>query len=42
VRVLIGLGLDGRGAATFGENALFGAAYRRWNTLLISSSKART
>ena len=34
VRVLIGLGLDGRGATTFGENALFGAAYRGWNTLL--------
>lgn len=34
VRLLIGLGLDGRGATTFGENALFGAAYRGWNTLL--------
>ena len=34
VRFLIELGADGRGATTSGENALFGAAYRGWNTLL--------
>ena len=34
VRFLIELGADGRGATTNGENALFGAAYRGWNTLL--------
>jgi ankyrin repeat protein len=34
VRFLIGLGADARGATTNGENALFGAAYRGWNTLL--------
>jgi uncharacterized protein len=34
VRLLIGLGGDARGATTNGENALFGAAYRGWNTLL--------
>jgi ankyrin repeat protein len=34
VRYLISLGGDGMGATTFGENALFGAAYRGWNTLL--------
>ena len=34
VRLLLALGADGRGATTFGENALFGAAYRGWNTLL--------
>jgi ankyrin repeat protein len=34
VRFLIGLGGDARGATTNGENALFGAAYRGWNTLL--------
>jgi ankyrin repeat protein len=34
VRFLIELGADGRGMTTNGENALFGAAYRGWNTLL--------
>ena len=34
MRLLIELGADGRGATTNGENALFGAAYRGWNTLL--------
>ena len=34
VRFLIELGADGRGVTTSGENALFGAAYRGWNTLL--------
>jgi ankyrin repeat protein len=34
VKFLIELGADGRGATTNGENALFGAAYRGWNTLL--------
>jgi ankyrin repeat protein len=34
VRLLLELGADGRGATTTGENALFGAAYRGWNTLL--------
>jgi ankyrin repeat protein len=34
VRFLIGLGADAKGATTNGENALFGAAYRGWNTLL--------
>jgi ankyrin repeat protein len=34
VRLLLQLGADARGATTFGENALFGAAYRGWNTLL--------
>jgi len=34
VRFLIELGADARGATTNGENALFGAAYRGWNTLL--------
>jgi ankyrin repeat protein len=34
VRFLIELGADGTGATTSGENALFGAAYRGWNTLL--------
>jgi ankyrin repeat protein len=34
VRFLIELGADGRGVTTNGENALFGAAYRGWNTLL--------
>jgi ankyrin repeat protein len=33
-RFLFDLGADARGATTFGENALFGAAYRGWNTLL--------
>ena len=34
VRLLIELGADARGATTNGENALFGAGYRGWNTLL--------
>jgi ankyrin repeat protein len=34
VKFLFGLGADARGATTSGENALFGAAYRGWNTLL--------
>ena len=34
VRFLIGLGADARGATTNGENALFAAGYRGWNTLL--------
>ena len=34
VRFLFELGGDATGATTFGENALFGAAYRGWNTLL--------
>ncbi len=34
VRFLLDLGADARGATTNGENALFGAAYRGWNTLL--------
>jgi ankyrin repeat protein len=34
VQFLLDLGADARGATTNGENALFGAAYRGWNTLL--------
>ncbi len=34
VKLLLDLGLDPKGATTFGENALFGPAYRGWNTLL--------
>jgi ankyrin len=34
VKLLIELGADARGATTNGENALYGAAYRGWNTLL--------
>ena len=34
VKFLIELGADARGATTNGENALFGAGYRGWNTLL--------
>lgn len=34
VHLLLGLGLDPKGETTFGENALFGPAYRGWNTLL--------
>lgn len=34
VKFLLDLGLDPKGATTFGENALFGPAYRGWNTLL--------
>jgi ankyrin repeat protein len=34
VKFLLDLGLDPKGATTVGENALFGPAYRGWNTLL--------
>ena len=34
VKFLLDLGVDAKGATTFGENALFGPAYRGWNTLL--------
>ena len=34
VDFLLNLGLDAKGETTFGENALFGPAYRGWNTLL--------
>lgn len=34
VRFLLDLGVSARGATTFNENALFGPAYRGWNTLL--------
>ena len=34
VKLLLDLGLDPKGETTFGENALFGPAYRGWNTLL--------
>jgi len=34
VKFLLDLGLDPKGETTFGENALFGPAYRGWNTLL--------
>ena len=34
VNFLLGLGLDAKGATISGENALFGPAYRGWNTLL--------
>ena len=34
VKYLFELGADAKGANTMGENALFGAAYRGWNTLL--------
>jgi ankyrin repeat protein len=34
VKFLLQLGADARGATTNGENALFGAGYRGWNTLL--------
>ncbi|HET9266761.1 MAG TPA: ankyrin repeat domain-containing protein [Vicinamibacterales bacterium] len=34
VTLLFELGADARGETDFGENALFGAAYRGWNTLL--------
>ncbi len=34
VHLLLSLGLDPKGETTFGENALFGPAYRGWNTLL--------
>jgi ankyrin repeat protein len=34
VKFLLDLGLDPKGETTFGENALFGPAYRGWNILL--------
>jgi ankyrin repeat protein len=34
VKFLFELGADAKGTTTTGENALFGAAYRGWNTLL--------
>ncbi len=34
VKLLLDLGLDPKGETTVGENALFGPAYRGWNTLL--------
>jgi ankyrin repeat protein len=34
VRFLFDLGADAKGTTATGENALFGAAYRGWNTLL--------
>jgi len=34
VKLLLDLGLDAKGETTFGENALFGPAYRGWNALL--------
>jgi ankyrin repeat protein len=34
VKYLLDLGLDPKGTTSFGENALFGPAYRGWNTLL--------
>ncbi len=34
VKFLLDLGLDAKGATTNGENALYGPAYRGWNTLL--------
>jgi uncharacterized protein len=34
VNLLLNLGVDAKGETTFGENALFGPAYRGWNTLL--------
>jgi ankyrin repeat protein len=34
VKFLLELGVEPKGETTFGENALFGPAYRGWNTLL--------
>jgi len=34
VNLLLSLGVDPKGETTVGENALFGPAYRGWNTLL--------
>ena len=34
VKLLLDRGVDPKGATTLGENALFGPAYRGWNTLL--------
>jgi ankyrin repeat protein len=34
VKLLLDLGLDAKGETTLGENALFGPAYRGWNSLL--------
>ena len=41
VKFLFELGADARGATTTGENALFGAAYRGWNTLLRTADRQR-
>jgi uncharacterized protein len=35
VNLLLSLGVDPKGETTFGENALFGPAYRGWNKLLL-------
>jgi ankyrin repeat protein len=35
VKLLLDLGVDPKGETTVGENALFGPAYRGWNTLLL-------
>lgn len=35
VKFLLDLGLDPKGTTTFGENALFAAAYRGWNRLML-------
>ncbi len=34
IKLLLDLGVDPKGETTFGENALFGPAYRGWNKLL--------
>ena len=34
VKLLLELGVDAKAVAANGENALFGAAYRGWNTLV--------
>src|SRR6185436_16724375 len=34
VKFLVAAGADPKGATTFGENALYGPAYRGWNGLL--------
>ena len=34
INLLLSLGVDPKGETTFNENALFGPAYRGWNTLL--------
>ena len=34
VKLLLDLGVDPKGETTFGENAIFGPAYRGWNKLL--------
>jgi ankyrin len=35
VKILLDLGVDAKGETTLNENALFGPAYRGWNTLLV-------